>query len=167
MIVGIDGDGLMRDLWLGVDPGLNGALAWVTDDGHLISTMDMPVLEVNGKKKVSPQMLTAAISQRMPRLAVIEDVGVFKGNGAVSMFNFGYSAGILAGVCAGLGIPTVLYRPAMWKRAAGVPADKGAARQMAQQLWPGCRDFDLVKNDGRAEAALLARWVALKGEAHA
>jgi crossover junction endodeoxyribonuclease RuvC len=102
---------------------------------------------------------------RMPNLVVIEDVGVFKGNGAVSMFSFGYSAGILAGVCAGLRMPMTFYRPAVWKRAAGVPADKGAARQMAQRFWPGSRDFDRVKDDGRAEAALLARWVALKEKA--
>lgn len=157
----------MRNLWLGVDVGLNGALAWVTEDGHLISTMDMPTIEVNGKKKVSPQMLTSAISQRMPRLVVVEEVGAFPGQGTVSMFTFGYSAGIIAGVVAGLQLPTVLYRPGVWKRAAGVPADKGAARQMAQRLWPGARDFDRVKDDGRAEAALLARWAALKGEGHA
>jgi crossover junction endodeoxyribonuclease RuvC len=78
------------------------------------------------------------------------------------MFNFGYSAGILAGVCAGLRVPVSLHRPSVWKRAAGVPADKGGARQMAQRFWPGCRDFDRVKDDGRAEAALLARWVATK-----
>jgi len=152
---------------LGIDPGISGALAWLSDDGHLISTMDMPAIEVHGKKKVSPQILTSELAGRRPILAVIEDVGAMPGQGVTSMFNFGYSAGILVGVCAGLGIPTVLYRPAVWKRAAGVPADKGAARQMAQRLWPGCRDFDRVKDDGRAEAALLARWVAMKGQANA
>ena len=150
---------------VGIDPGISGALAWLTDDGrHLISTMDMPVVEVHGKKKVSPQILASELAGRRPILAVIEDVSAMPGQGGTSMFGFGYSAGILAGVCAGLGIPTVFYRPAVWKRQAGVPADKGACRQQAQQLWPGCRDFDLVKNDGRAEAALMARWVALKGE---
>jgi crossover junction endodeoxyribonuclease RuvC len=149
---------------IGIDPGLSGAIAWMSDDGHLIQVADMPTVEVNGKKKVSPQMLVSMLEEHddLIKLAVIEDVGVFKGNGAVSMFNFGYSAGILAGVCAGLRIPTALYRPSVWKRQAAVPADKGAARQMAQRLWPGCRTFDRVKDDGRAEAALLARWVALK-----
>lgn len=149
---------------LGIDPGISGALAWVSDDGHLISTSDMPVIEINGKKKVSPYILADMLKARMPTLAVIEEVGAMPGQGVTSMFGFGYSAGILAGVCAGLMVPTVMYRPAVWKRAAGVPADKGAARQMAQRFWPGCRDFDRVKDDGRAEAALLARWVALKGK---
>jgi len=153
---------------IGIDPGNFGAIAWVSDSGHLIRVADMPTVEVNGKKKVSPQMLVALLEDYDDaKMVAIEDVGVFLGNGAVSMFNFGYSAGILAGVCAGLRMPTSFYRPAVWKRAAGVPADKGAARQMAQRFWPGCRDFDRAKDDGRAEAALLARWVATKGNANA
>lgn len=154
---------------LGIDPGLSGAIAWVSDDGHLIRVADMPTVEVNGKKKVSPQMLVSMLEEHddLIRLAAIEEVGAMPGQGVTSMFNFGYSAGILAGVCAGLRIPMALYRPATWKRSAGVPADKGAARQMAQRFWPGSRAFDRVKDDGRAEAALLARWVALKEKANA
>lgn len=153
---------------IGIDCGISGAIAWVSDSGHLIRVADMPTIEVHGKKKVSPQMLVALLEDYDDaKMVAIEDVGVFLGNGAVSMFNFGYGAGILAGVCAGLRMPTSFYRPAVWKRAAGVPADKGAARQMAQRFWPGCRDFDRAKDDGRAEAALLARWVAMKGNADA
>lgn len=148
---------------LGIDPGLNGAIAWVSDDGHLIGVADMPTVEVAGKKKVSPQMLVAMLEDYDDvKMVAIEDVGAMPGQGVTSMFSFGYSAGILAGVCAGLRMPMSFYRPSVWKRAAGVPADKGAARQMAQRFWPGCRDFDRVKDDGRAESALLARWVATK-----
>lgn len=151
---------------LGIDPGLNGALAWVTDDGHLIEVADMPVIEVNGKKKVSPQILTNTIGLRKtPRLTVLEDPSAMPGQGVTSTWNFAYSCGLVAGVLAGLQYPVAFYRPAVWKRQAGVPADKGAARQMAQRYWPGSRAFDRVKDDGRAEAALLARWIALKGEA--
>ena len=154
---------------LGIDPGISGAIAWVADTGHLIRVADMPTIEVNGKKKVSPQQLVAMLEEHddLIKMVAIEDVGAMPGQGVTSMFGFGYSAGILAGVCAGLKLPVALYRPAVWKRAAGVPADKGAARQMAQRFWPGCRDFDRAKDDGRAEAALLARWVALKEKANA
>lgn len=148
---------------LGIDPGISGAIAWVSDDGHLIGVADMPTVEVAGKKKVSPQMLVAMLEDYDDvKMVAIEDVGAMPGQGVTSMFSFGYSAGILAGVCAGLRMPMSFYRPSVWKRAAGVPADKGAARQMAQRFWPGCRDFDRVKDDGRAESALLARWVATK-----
>ena len=153
---------------LGIDPGISGALAWVTEDGYLVTTLDMPIIEVmGGKKKISPQVLTAEIELRRPSLCVVEDVGAMPGQGVTSMFNFGFSAGLISGVIAGLKIPIVLYRPSVWKRAAGVPADKGAARQMAQRYWPGSRAFDRARDDGRAEAALLARWVALKGETNA
>ena len=147
---------------VGIDPGISGAVAWVSDDGFLLSAMDMPTLEVNGKMKVNPHILASDLSFRKPKIVVIEDVGAMPGQGVTSMFNFGYSAGILAGVCAGLGIPTVFYRPAVWKRQAGVPTDKGAARLHAQRFWPGSRAFDRVKDHGRAEAALLARWYATR-----
>jgi crossover junction endodeoxyribonuclease RuvC len=154
---------------IGIDPGLSGAIAWVSEDGHLIRVADMPTVEVNGKKKVSPQMLVSMLEEHddLIRLAAIEEVGAMPGQGVTSMFNFGYSAGILAGVCAGLRIPMAFFRPAVWKRQAAVPADKGAARATAQHLWPGSRAFDRVKDDGRAEASLLARWVALKEKANA
>ena len=134
----------------------------MSDEGFLLSAMDMPTLKVNGKMKVNPHILASDLSFRKPKIAVIEDVGAWPGQGVTSTWTFAYSAGILAGVCAGLGIPTVFYRPANWKRQAGVPADKGAARQMAQRLWPGSRAFDRVKDHGRAEAALLARWYATR-----
>jgi crossover junction endodeoxyribonuclease RuvC len=43
-----------------------------------------------------------------------------------------------------------------WKRAMQVPSDKGACRMRAMQTFPGHSDlFRRVKDDGRAEAALL------------
>lgn len=145
-----------------IDPGISGALAWVSDEGFLLSAMDMPTILVNGKHKVNPHVLASELSFRKPKIVVIEDVGAMPGQGVTSTWTFAYSAGILLGVCAGLGIPTVFYRPAVWKRQAGVPADKGACRQHAQHLWPGSRAFDRVKDHGRAEAALLARWYATR-----
>ena len=149
---------------LGIDPGAGGALAWVSEpDGALIAIADMPIIEILGKKRVSPQQLAALIEARKPRLAVVEEVGAMPGQGVSSMFAFGYAAGIIAGALAGLRIPVVMYRPSKWKREAGCPADKGATRVIAQRYWPGSRDFDRAKDDGRAEAALLARWIATDG----
>jgi len=147
---------------VGIDPGISGAIAWLSDEGFLLSAMDMPTTVVNGKAKVNPHALASELSFRKPKIVVLEEVGARPGQGVSSMYNFGYSAGILLGVCAGLGIPTVFYRPAVWKRQAGVPADKNAARQIAQHLWPGSPAFDRVKDHGRAEAALLARWYATR-----
>jgi hypothetical protein len=73
------------------------------------------------------------------------------------------AAGLIEGVAAGAAIPCQIIDSAQWKRKAGVPADKSAARQMAARLWPGAAgQFSRVKDDGRAEAALLGRWYAVK-----
>ena len=146
---------------LGVDPGASGALAWVSGDGHLIEVADMPVVDVRGKKRVSAADLRALMLRRVVTRVVIEGVGAMPRQGLGSTFVFGYGAGMIEGVATGLAIPVEIVHAATWKRRAGVPADKGAARQMASRMWPGaCERFRRVKDDGRAEAALLARWAA-------
>lgn len=143
----------------GIDPGLTGALAWVCNEGTvLIDIADMPTMEVLTKKKINAASLTKLLDARLPDLVIIEQVGAMPGQGVSSMFNFGYSAGLLEGVCTAMGLPVRMVRPATWKRQAGVPSDKGACRLMAQRYWPGANYFSRVKDDGRADAALLARW---------
>ena len=142
-----------------IDPGLSGAIAWISSEGDaLIHIEDMPVINVNGKNKVNASAMAKLLKDRWADLVVVEEVGAMKGNGVTSMFNFGYSAGILEGVCAALGCSLRMVRPAVWKRQAGVPADKGACRMMAQRYWPGANYFSRAKDDGRADAALLAKW---------
>lgn len=148
---------------LGVDPGMTGAFAFVTEDGHLIEVVDMPTQEVRGKRRISAAMVASIMTKRPVALVAIEGVHAMPKQGVSSSFNFGYGAGILEGVAAALGLAVEITQPVVWKKRAGVPADKGAARQMAQRYWPGAAaQFARVKDDGRAESALLARWAALK-----
>jgi crossover junction endodeoxyribonuclease RuvC len=59
---------------------------------------------------------------------------------------------------AACGVPTSFFTPACWKRAVGLSLDsKDAARAEAIRRWPGkAAIFARVKDDGRAEAALIA-----------
>jgi crossover junction endodeoxyribonuclease RuvC len=64
-------------------------------------------------------------------------------------------------VLAALSIPAVHIAPAAWKRGVGIPPGKegakDAARSEAIRRWPGKAGlFARVKDDGRAEAALIA-----------
>jgi crossover junction endodeoxyribonuclease RuvC len=146
---------------LAIDPGQSGALAWVTGEGRLMDIADMPIVEVRGKKRVSAASLVPIMSRHPVNHVIIEGVGAFPGQGVASCFTFGYAAGLLEGVAAGLGLSVEIVQAAVWKRRAEVPKDKGAARQMAQRIWPTAADqFARVRDDGRAEAALLARWSA-------
>lgn len=148
-----------------IDPGITGAIAWVSSDGHLIDVSDIPTIDVRGKKRVNAAQVARLLESRLgrTRIVVIEGVAARQGQGVSSMFSFGYSAGVLEGVAAGLMLPVHIATAQSWKRAAGVPADKGAVLQLAQRYWPGSDAFRRKKDDGRADAALLGRWAAMGG----
>ena len=144
---------------VGIDPGASGAVAWITDSGHLIEVADLPVQKVSGRTVLMPAVLASmlAAESRRPVHAYLERVGSRPGEGHVGAFAFGRSFGMLEGVLAAMGIAVTLVTPGEWKRAQRIPADKGAARARAAQLWPGLAGtFARVKDDGRAEAALIA-----------
>lgn len=146
---------------MGVDPGASGAIAFIRSDGSLGAVHDMPTVDVKSgksiKRRVSPQALARLTEQHEPTHAFVERVGAMPGQGVSSMFAFGYSAGLVEGVLSALKIGVTMIAPAAWKRAAGLTADKGHARQRAMQIWPEhAALFARVKDDGRAEAALLA-----------
>lgn len=150
---------------IGVDPGAGGAIAIVEDDGSLVHVFDMPSVEIvvggKAKRRVSPEMLAAELRLYADQgaVAVVEQVGAMPGQGVSSMFAFGQAFGIVLGVMAGLAIPVQTVTPGKWKKAAGLNAGKDAARAKAAQKWPAhAREFSRVKDDGKAEAALIAAW---------
>jgi crossover junction endodeoxyribonuclease RuvC len=89
--------------------------------------------------------------------ALIEKVSAMPGNGVSSMFSFGRAAGIVEGVLAGLSVPFELIPPATWIKSMRTFGGKDGSRQRAQELFPDYAHlFARKKDDGRAEAALLA-----------
>jgi hypothetical protein len=149
---------------LAIDPGMSGALAWLSDDGHLIHIADMPTAKIRDRNRIMAAELADMIASRKPDRAVIEQVGPMPRDGSMGAFWFGYGAGMLEATIVTLGIELHMVTPQRWKKGAGVPADKNGARVMAMRLWPGASEqFRRVKDDGRAEAALMGRWAALGG----
>jgi crossover junction endodeoxyribonuclease RuvC len=142
---------------IGVDPGKSGAVALLDGAGELIDVYDMPV--VGGL--VSAKLLADAEdwANEMHGTVVIEDVHSMPKQGVASSFDFGRSKGVVEGVFAGAGRPLRYVSPAKWKKALGLTADKGTARRRAIELWPNhAAKFSRAKDDGRAEAALIAWW---------
>jgi len=144
---------------IGIDPGVGGAVAVVNPDGEVIC-FDMPVVEVRGKRRISATGLVDLLVRIGPaRMVVLEDVQGVQGSGATSAFAFGRGCGVIEGALAGLARPTTMVRPQQWTKDLGVGSDKGAHREAAMQLYPGdAEQFMRVKDDGRADAALLAHW---------
>lgn len=149
---------------IGIDPGISGAVA-VFEDGKLVNVSDMPTLEMDSgktrKRHISAAGLRDILEMDMYQKAhvVIEKVGAMPGQGVSSMFNFGRSAGIIEGVVAGLKLPYTYVTPATWTKAVGRAAGKDASRMRAMELFPSKADlFKRAKDDGRADAALVAYW---------
>lgn len=152
---------------VGIDPGVSGAIAFAYPDG--LEIRDMPTVEVRGKRHVCPHGLRGIFeSHRLQDVAavVLEHVQGVQGTGATSAFSFGRSFGLVEGVVAGLKLPLRLVRPQLWTKDLSVSRDKGAHRQAASNLWPGQASlFERVRDDGRADAALLCHWFMRHGKA--
>lgn len=153
----------MTGLFVGIDPGLDGAITLVRGV-DLLEVHDMPtVTRKVGKKQrreVSPHMLhDIAVTFGPVAGCIIEGVTSSPQMGVTSAFGFGRSLGIVEAVAACCLWRTTLVAPSVWKKAVGISKDKGEARREACMLWPERSDlFARVKDDGRAEAALLAEW---------
>ena len=99
----------------GIDPGINGALVHFNPQEGEIDIHDMPIMEVRGKKTISPN-LVAQILRQHHSPAYIERVGAMPGQGVTSMFNFGKGYGIVLGVLAGLEYPINTVTPLEWQK---------------------------------------------------
>ncbi len=152
---------------LGIDVGLNGAIALVVD-GELVSVVDMPTvtLDRNGKAKrqVSVPELVDIIKQFDPNEAYVEKVFAMAGQGVTSVFSFGRSLGVVEGVLTTMKIKTTLMTPQTWQKGLGMTGGKDGSRARAMELFPDQTAlFKRVKDDGRSDAALIALWGSKNG----
>lgn len=145
-----------RSIILGVDPG-SASGAWAIYNSttpDMIFAEDMPLVG----KEVNFDALSERIRWMQPTLAIIEKVNGYGGQGGSASFKFGVSYGVVLGIVAALVIPMRRPTPAVWKKAMGLTSDKERSRARAIERWPGAGCFTRKKDDGRAEAALLALW---------
>lgn len=157
-------------IYLGVDPGLDGALA-ACEPGSVdfVTLFDTPTLTVQGKgakREYDVHAMARALRGYAAYgpggvTALVELVHAMPGQGVRSMFSMGRGIGVWEGLLAGLGIPYAFVTPQRWKRALmdGMGKDKDAARLTAMRLFPSIAgSFARKKDDGRAEALLIAEY---------
>lgn len=148
---------------VGVDPGGTGALA-LLDGPQLIAVEDMPVFQVKRGKGFKPEIdvhsLVALLRTWAPECCWFERVGGMDGQSASAAFNFGRLAGMCEALVKASGARFEFSSPHIWKKGMGlIHAAKDDARAMATNRWPEMADtFQRKKDDGRAEAALLAEY---------
>jgi len=147
-------------LYLGIDPGLSGAIALVDGETRCVMLEDMPTA-ARGHGRVRHEVDAGGVVHLLhgyaDRIAhsVIEQVSAMPRQGVASMFSLGHSFGTVTAVIATLGVGFELIAPARWKRVAQLPADKGLVLAAARRRWPGA-SLTRVKDHGRAEALFMA-----------
>jgi crossover junction endodeoxyribonuclease RuvC len=147
---------------VGIDPGASGALALIVD-GELTDVIDVPAID----KRINVPVVTDWFREWQRSIGpihrvIIENVHAMPKQGVTSSFNFGRALGAIEAVPQSLGLVTSYATPAVWKRSMGlIGKDKAASRQLATDIFPSwAAMFKRVKDDGRAEACLLAKFGA-------
>jgi len=150
--------------FIGIDPGLHGALAAIRSDGARLAHRAMPVaggeidcLEL--RDWIGDLSFTRSV------YVAVEKVHSMPKQGVASTFKFGCGYGMIRGVCAACGWSITLVTPQAWKREVlkgYSKSDKRGAIQFCKSRWPtlnlvqpGCRK----PHDGIADAYCLAEWL--------
>ena len=146
--------------YLGIDPGLSGALAVVeTINGLpvLVDAIDMPATGSGAKARVDILAAAEWIAKHAPSMAFVERAQAYPGQGASSGFSYGRAVGAIEATVALCQIPMILVEASGWKRQLHLLGkDKETARQRALQLFPSQHALLALKRQhGRAEAALI------------
>lgn len=151
---------------LGIDPGLSGAIAALDLECGGLDVIDMPVvLSGKGKGIMDYHALARLLDLPAGRkvTAYIEQVHAMPKQGISSAFRFGEGYGALQMALVSKGFGLLYITPNQWKKHFGLNSDKGLSRSTACRRFPGSAElFARAKDDGRAEATLIALYGAEK-----
>lgn len=155
-------------IFCGIDPGLSGALAFFNVSAGTLVIVDMPTVEVVRNKKTKREVSAVLLANEIRKqgfidMTFVERVNAMPGQGVTSVFSFGRSSGIIEGVLATLSLPYTIEQPQTWQKSLNVRDGKDGSRLRATELFPKYADlFARKKDDGRADAALMAWYIATK-----
>lgn len=136
----------------GIDPGKKGAIAWLGLDGHL-TAVEMPsttkdVLDV-----------IESMAQHDITMLALEKPIAMPGQGTKTTSTVFQAYGVLVAGLTVFNVPFIEVAPARWKRNLDLTASKDLSRERATQMFPEYAHlWKLKRQDGVAEAALLAYW---------
>ena len=142
------------NVYIGIDPGANGAMAVIQQD----DVYGFPF------KQISMTLISSMLedcSDKRTCHALIELVHAMPGQGVTSMFNFGHNFGMLEGLLIGAGIPYDRVTPQKWQKEFGLyklpdetkTAKKNRHKELAQELFP-----TLKVTHATADALLIAEY---------
>jgi len=159
---------------LGIDPGLNGGLVVLDNDGSILFKSVMPTLKLKATGKTKTVLDLPTLHQMLKKIAsdyapkcCLEKVSARPGQGVSSMFSFGYVFGCLEMCLVANQIPYTLVPPQTWCKEMhqGLSKDidaKDRSLLVFKRQYPGVdlRTSERCTNhhDGLIDALLLAAY---------
>lgn len=151
---------------IGIDPGLDGAIAYLEPDGMRVTVLDMPTVTEGAGKSVRRRVDLWRLHEILVNMhkanavaAWVEKVASQPNDGHVGAFAFGWGAGVISMGLACVTIRTFYVSPITWKRSFKLGKDKNVSRLRASQLFPAdAHQWPLIGDHGKAEAVLIARF---------
>jgi crossover junction endodeoxyribonuclease RuvC len=127
---------MKHGITIGIDPGANGAIAWIDEQGKSCVEKMPDTLQDLWELVVSISLNagTGGLGAR----AYLEAVSSSPQMGVVSSFSFGRGYGNLEMALTAAGIPFERVRPQVWQKAMGcmTKGDKNISKAKAQELFP-------------------------------
>lgn len=151
---------------LGIDPGMQGAIA-ILLDGEPSGFLDLPITKHPRKgNRLDCQRLQSVLRglchkhQGAHRFACIEETSIRGHDARGNAQRIGEGYGMLLASLVAAGIEYVEVRPQEWKRCHGfIRMGKDEPRQAAIVRWPETVSaLSRKKDQGRADALYIARW---------
>ncbi len=146
----------------GIDPGTKGAAA-------VIDSLSCSRLHCYSWDEMHP-LNVARLCEWLESYAVthvaLEKAQSMPKQGVASTFKYGVVYGRLTGMLELMKVEYALVRPQEWKKHHRITADKSEALSLARTKWPvdGAVLLQRVKDQHRAEAALIADWYINRGD---
>jgi crossover junction endodeoxyribonuclease RuvC len=155
-------------MFIGIDLGLSGAAAMINGATRDMQVADLPTVDSDAGRRLHGRLLLDMIRAWVPAgevcFATVEDIrprpGDRGGHGNTmhSQGSLMRSRGIVEAVLDIQGAQVLWIWPQKWKRQYGLIGEgKNTSREVAARMFPALASaFARVKDDGRAEAMLLA-----------
>lgn len=160
--------------YLGIDPGKGGGMAiinkWSGAQNSYTHVHVTPMIWAGKSIDIiaMADWIENIVDNVDDFVSCIEKVHAMPHQGVTSMFNFGFSTGMIHGMLRSWGIPLHEVRPQDWKKDIlhGTAKDKAAAADFCRRVYPGVNllatDRSRKPHSGIADALCIARYATLK-----
>ena len=153
-------------IYIGIDPGLSGAIAAINEIGSIIYYGVMPTTGTGKGEEIDVARLADTLQDYKAAVCCLEKVGAMPKQGVSSTFKFGKGFGQIDATLKIVGLPFSLVTPQAWKKRvlAGLDwkGNKAASIQYCLNRYPGY-DFRRTarcknQHDGICDAICIAEF---------